>query len=136
MEDHRLPEIVLYGELSSGHRDREVPKKRFKDCLKKSLKSCHIDPNQWTTEAAERDGWRQTVYKAANNFEIARREALEEKQQRRKTRAASTPSNPNPDQTFTFGSVQQNVPVSDRPRQPRAGLQKTLTFFLIFVREA
>ncbi|KAI8500865.1 hypothetical protein Bbelb_216830 [Branchiostoma belcheri] len=31
MEDHRLPMIVLYGELSTGQRNREAPKKRFKD---------------------------------------------------------------------------------------------------------
>ena len=31
MEDHRLPKIVLYGELSTGHRDRGAPKKRYKD---------------------------------------------------------------------------------------------------------
>ena len=35
MEDHRLPKIVLYGELSTGHRDRGAPKKRYKDSLKK-----------------------------------------------------------------------------------------------------
>ncbi|XP_078667366.1 uncharacterized protein LOC144909177 [Branchiostoma floridae x Branchiostoma belcheri] len=39
MEDHRLPKIVLYGELSTGQRNRGAPKKRFKDCLKKSLSS-------------------------------------------------------------------------------------------------
>ncbi|KAI8515737.1 hypothetical protein Bbelb_065500 [Branchiostoma belcheri] len=37
MEDHRLPKIVLYGELSTGHRNRGAPKKRFKGSLKKSL---------------------------------------------------------------------------------------------------
>jgi len=55
MEDCCLTKIFLHGELSSGHRDRGTPKKRFKDSLKKSLKFCHIDPNQWTTEAAECD---------------------------------------------------------------------------------
>ena len=46
MEDHRLPKIVLYGELSTGHRDRGAPKKRYKDSLKKSLSTCHIDSGQ------------------------------------------------------------------------------------------
>ena len=36
MEDHRLPKITLFGELSVGHRDRGAPKKRFKDSLKKT----------------------------------------------------------------------------------------------------
>ena len=42
MEDHRLPKIVLYGELSTGHRERGAPKKRFKDSLKRSLTTCNI----------------------------------------------------------------------------------------------
>ena len=37
MEDHRLPKIILYGELSSGLRNRGAPKKRYKNTLKKSL---------------------------------------------------------------------------------------------------
>jgi len=43
MEDHCLPKITLYGELSSGHRHRGAPKKRYKDSLRKSLGICHID---------------------------------------------------------------------------------------------
>ncbi|KAG7519485.1 hypothetical protein JOB18_009869 [Solea senegalensis] len=46
MEDHRLPKIVLYGELSAGHRNRGAPKKRYKDSLKKSLQYCNIDYRQ------------------------------------------------------------------------------------------
>ena len=30
MEDHRLPKIVLYGELSTEHHNRKAPKKRFR----------------------------------------------------------------------------------------------------------
>ena len=54
MEDHRLPKIALYGELSTGNRDRGAPKKRYKDSLKKSLSACHIDHQQWCTLAADR----------------------------------------------------------------------------------
>ena len=35
MEDHHLPEIMLYGELSTEHRDKGPPQKRYKDTLKK-----------------------------------------------------------------------------------------------------
>ena len=81
----------------------EPQKKKVQDHLKKSFKSCHIDPNQWITDAAEHDGWHQTVVKAANNFEITCCEALDEKRQRIEPKAASTSSNPNryPYQTFT-----------------------------------
>ena len=56
-EIHRLPKIVLYNELSTGHRDRGAPKKRFKDPLKKYLPACHIDHRQWSALAADREAW-------------------------------------------------------------------------------
>ncbi|KAL0156964.1 hypothetical protein M9458_048210 [Cirrhinus mrigala] len=52
MEDHRLPKIILYGELATGHRDRGAPKKRYKDCLKKSLNACHTDHRHSTIQRA------------------------------------------------------------------------------------
>ena len=61
MEDHRLPKIVMFGELSSGHRLRGAPKKRFKDSLKKSLTACNIDHRQWSDLAADRVAWRYTI---------------------------------------------------------------------------
>ena len=45
--------VVLYGELSTGHRDRGAPKKRYQDCLKKSLNVCHIDCQQWSDMAVD-----------------------------------------------------------------------------------
>ena len=33
MEDHRLPKIVLYGELATVYHDIGAPKKRYKDNL-------------------------------------------------------------------------------------------------------
>ena len=98
MDDHRLPKIILYGELSSGLRNRGAPKKRYKDTLKKSLGACNISHLEWTTLAEDRGAWRRTISKAASSFESSRRSAIEEKRQRRKNSAATTP---NPDQTFT-----------------------------------
>ena len=90
MEDHRLPKIVLYGELSTGHRERGAPKKRFKDSLKRSLTTCNIDHKQWSDLAADRVAWRHTIHQAAAQFEADRRNSLKDKRQRRKARAAST----------------------------------------------
>ena len=42
MEDYRLPKIVMYGELATGHRHVETPETRFKDGLKKFLGASHI----------------------------------------------------------------------------------------------
>ncbi|XP_069745531.1 uncharacterized protein [Narcine bancroftii] len=92
MEDHRLPKIVLYGELSTGHRDRGAPKKRYKDCLKKSLGACHIDHRQWADIVSNRASWCLTVRRAATSFEEDRRAHLTDKIQRRKN------PTPNPNQ--------------------------------------
>ena len=94
MEDHRLPKIALYGELSSGHRNIGAPKKWYK----KALGACDIDHHQWTTLAADRDTWRQTIHQAVSSVEENRMDSLKEKRHRRKTRVASVSI---PDQTFT-----------------------------------
>ena len=57
MEDHRLPKSILYGELSSGHRDRGAPNKRYKDTTKKSLSACNLDHKEWLTLAEDRNSW-------------------------------------------------------------------------------
>ena len=40
MGGHCLPKIALYGDLSSGHRDKEEPRKGFKDFLETTLGTC------------------------------------------------------------------------------------------------
>ena len=98
MEDHRLPKIVLYGELSTGHRDRGAQKKRYKDSLKKSLSTCHIDHRQWSALAADRGAWLHAIYQSVSSFESNRRATLEEKRSRRKNCVATalTPESHSP----------------------------------------
>ena len=44
MPDERIPEQLLYGELAEGKRSHGGPKKkRFKHCLKVSLKAFDLD---------------------------------------------------------------------------------------------
>ncbi|KAJ7409538.1 hypothetical protein WISP_113871 [Willisornis vidua] len=89
MEDHRLPKIVLYGELATGCRKRGAPKKRYKDSLKEHLSLGHIDCHQWSTLASNRDSWRHTIHDAAAaSFENARRVSLEEKRQCKMNRSS------------------------------------------------
>ena len=64
MEDHCLPKIALYGEVSSGHRGRGAPKKRYKGFLKKSLGACQIEHHQWSSIPSDSDAWRSTVHQA------------------------------------------------------------------------
>jgi len=68
MENHRVPKIVLYGELLTGHCDKEAPRKRYKDTLKRSLATCNINHSQWTTQATNRIDWRRTVYQVTTSF--------------------------------------------------------------------
>ena len=70
MEDHRLPKIILYSEISSGLRNRGAPKKRYKDTLKTSLGACNISHLEWTTLAEDRGTWRSTISKAASLLQI------------------------------------------------------------------
>ena len=45
MPDSRLPKQQLYGELSRSKRSVRGQKKRYKDCLKESLKKMGVDTN-------------------------------------------------------------------------------------------
>ena len=125
MEDHSLPKIVLFGELSTGHRERGDPKKRFKDSQKTSLTACNIDHHQWSDHAADRVAWRHTIHQAAAQFEVDRRNSLEDNRQRRKARAASTTA---PEITFPCSHCSR--PCLSRiglVMQPRACRQSTTT---------
>ena len=86
MEDHRLPKIVLHGELSTGHRDKG---KYTTTLWKRSFATCNMDHRQWTTETTNRMNWRCTVYKDTASLEITRRVNMEDKRRRRKDRDTS-----------------------------------------------
>ena len=125
----------LYGELSTGNSDRGALKKRYKDCLKKSLNVWHVECLQWSDMAAHRDAWRHTVHKAASQFEENRRDSLKDRRQRRKAQAASTTKKRRPD--LHVPTLHEDLPVSQRPPLSRTGLQSAwTTTLLIFVREA
>ena len=97
MEVHHLPKISLYGELSTGHRDRGAPKKWFKDLLKKSLSAYHIYHCQWSALAADQEACRHTVHQSVSSFENNHNAALEEKCSKRKNRIISAPT---PDSSY------------------------------------
>ncbi|CAJ0933545.1 unnamed protein product [Ranitomeya imitator] len=56
MPDSRLPKQLLYGELCQGKRAVGGQKKRYKDCLKVSLKNLEVNTNEWEELALERPG--------------------------------------------------------------------------------
>ena len=76
--------IALYGELSTGYKDRDAPKKHYNDCLRSPIAACHVDRLCWSDMAAERNAWRQSIFKVVNKYEQDRRNAQEDKISKRK----------------------------------------------------
>ena len=124
--------VVLYGELSTGHRDRGAPKKRYQDCLKKSLNVCHIDCQQWSDMAVDPGATSPqgcfTVWREPER--LPQRQTTEEESSSCFHHRKSRPD-------LHVPTLHEDLPVSHRPPQPRTGLQSAwTTTILIFVREA
>lgn len=107
--------FLLYSKLSTGYRGREAPKKRFKDCLKKSFVACHINHCQWSTLPENRNSWRLTTNHAVSFFENTCRATLRDKRQRRKYCNAMPSST---GQTFSCNLSVTNVLTSNMYRLP------------------
>ena len=86
---HRLLKITLYDELFTGYRDRGTPEKRFKNSLKKTLDTCHVNHHKWSTLAANRQAWRHTVHQVVSTFKDSHRAYPREKRRIRKIQGAS-----------------------------------------------
>ena len=89
MSDTRLPKRVFCGELAGGKRSQGGQKKRYKDCLKASLKGFDIDTETWETEVQDRPGWQGQISKGAVFFEQNRVAEAQRKLELRKSKAAS-----------------------------------------------
>ncbi|TWW63251.1 Sodium/hydrogen exchanger 9B2 [Takifugu flavidus] len=92
MDSTRLPRQVFYGVLSQGQRNTGRPKKRYKDCIKDSLKYCGIPPAQLEAQAQNRVGWCAAVKKGCKSFEDHRRGKVAAARQRRKEAATAPPT--------------------------------------------
>jgi len=87
MPENRLSRRMLYGELKEGRRSVGEQCKRFKDCLKATLKKHAIPPDQLLlgtekTLAADRKGWRD-ICTAGILFMPATQDKTEEDERRR-----------------------------------------------------
>ncbi|XP_051644275.1 uncharacterized protein LOC127471424 [Manacus candei] len=84
MKDHRLPKILLYGELATGCHKRGALKRRYKDSLKQYLSLGHIiNVTGLLWPPIRRSGDTLSI-NATDAFEKARRITLEGKRQCRK----------------------------------------------------
>ena len=61
MEPDHLPREFLYGELREGVCRVGRPLLRYKDVIKRDLRSALIDTSAWKDIAKHRDTWRQSV---------------------------------------------------------------------------
>ena len=84
MADDPIPKDVFYGELDAGHRTRGGQRKRYKNVLKATLKSCGIPHNTWEATATYRPLWRSTCHSGLRDYEEKRCDALRDKRMRRK----------------------------------------------------
>ena len=84
MADDRIPKDVFYGELGAGHRTRGGQRKRYKDVLKATLKSCSIPHNTWEATATDRALCRSTCHSGLRDYGEKRCDALRDKRMRRK----------------------------------------------------
>ena len=63
MEDSRIPKKVLYGELAEGRRKVGGQKLRFKDVIKRHMKSMNLDIHNWEQQVTDRSKWRSSLHK-------------------------------------------------------------------------
>ena len=124
MEDHHLPKIILYGELSSGLWNRGAPKKRYKDTLKKSLGACNISHLEWTTLAEDRrrmaPHYKQSCLLLWILPEVCHRKKTTEEEKQ-------CSYNTKPRRDLYLLSLQPDLSIPHRPDKSRACLQETWT---------
>jgi len=79
---------VLYGESKEGRRSTDGQFKRFKDCLKATLKKNAIPPDQLETLAADRKGWRDICTTGILFMQATQDKTEDERRRRRHEHAA------------------------------------------------
>lgn len=94
MKDGRIPKDILYGELATGHRPVGRPALRYKDVLKRDLKTTGISLDTWEPLAENRRAWRTTVSDGIQRGEAKRLQQLKDKRSHRKEGKPSHDFNP------------------------------------------
>ncbi len=107
MADDRIPKAVFYGERNAGQRTWGGQRKRYKDVLKATLKSCGIPHNTWEATTTDSVLWRTTCHSGLRDYEEKRCDALKDKRMRRK---ALQPSS-----NICVSCLQPTLLITDRP---------------------
>ena len=83
MNDERIPKQLLYSELESGKRKVGGQKLRYKDVIKRHLKSADINIDTWETLAADRNVWRSTLHSGKQTIQRKFVDASDQRHYRR-----------------------------------------------------
>ena len=120
MSEDRYPRKVLYGQLADGGRPAHGPKKRYKDHLKKTIKSFNLLLENLETEAADRNGWRAACLRGAAHFEEERSRLREARRRRRRHETRENRSRGDEDPNLVCSDCGPNLTltVAHRPCQP------------------
>ena len=92
MSNERIPEMVMYGELTNAPRKVGRPLLRYKDKLKSNLKALDIHLCGWEEVSNQRDQWRFQTHSKVNAFEQQRIQKLKQSRLQRKSRSHSVSS--------------------------------------------
>jgi len=90
IDDTCIPKQSFYGQLLRGSRRRGRQYKRYKDCLRDTLKMSYITPSQLEMLASDRTGWRSMYKSAVQDFEAQCVHELEAKRDLQKLAPSST----------------------------------------------
>ena len=84
MDESRIPKVVLYGELAEGKRSRGRPRLRYRDVVKRDLKSFNICHEDWEHRASDRARWRGDLSKGFKHSVAAYRRMCDLRRDRRR----------------------------------------------------
>ena len=83
MNEERIPKQLLYCELENGKRNVGGQKLRYKDVIKRHLKSADINVDTWETLAADRNEWRSTLHSGKQTIQRKFVDASDQRHYRR-----------------------------------------------------
>ena len=87
MSDERIPKVLMYSQLDSGHSNVGRPWLWYKDKFKSNLAAVSIPYRTFEQVALERKDWRAMCHDGIKNFESSRIHRLQEA--RKRTKASS-----------------------------------------------
>ena len=92
MDDHRLPKIMLYGQIANAKRPEGRPLLRYKDKLKENIDRLKFTKPDWEQIALQRTDWRAICNQHVTTFEDRRVTKMIQSREERKAPPASHPS--------------------------------------------